>query len=241
MKKSDMAQRIRAARKRAGLTQNDLAAHFNIHRSAVTLWETRDPKRRTRPDMSRLEEFARITRTPVWWLLSDEVDPDEPWPEVVEENPALAASPVNAWQGYVRAFWSSVSLDCRAARHDLWDADIWEPRPPGWLAPLTPDVLTKRSAVQLLSWGRPEFPRVAQAMSSLVSFEIAQGTRYDRKAVLVWYPPEDPNNHAPVARAYLRDLDRLYERAELLGHALGVTYYVVRTREEAAAYLIQIL
>lgn len=76
--KSEMYQRIRAARKRAGLTQTDVAAALEIDRTAITKWESRDPERRTRPYIDHLEAFAEMTRTPVWWLLSDEVDVLEP-------------------------------------------------------------------------------------------------------------------------------------------------------------------
>lgn len=245
MQKSTLAQRIRAARKRAGLTQLQVAMHFDIDRSAVTMWESSNPNVKTRPDVDKLEAFAKLTRTPTWWLLSDESDPDEPWPEITEENPLAAERGANSWFSVVRAFWSSVSLRCREQRSDLWDADIWEPKAPAWLAPLTPDVLTERSAVELLVMPRPMFSRVAQAMAKLVAFEQAyasvrpRGHKYERKVVLVWAPEKAPARG--VADSYQDELDRLYDRSERLGRQLGVTYYIVKDADEATAYLLQIL
>lgn len=245
MKKSTLAQRIRAARKRAGLTQADVAAHFGVDRSAITMWESTNPNVRTRPDISKLEAFARLTRSPAWWLLSDASDPDEPWPEINDENPSAAERGANSWFSVVRAFWAAVSLHCREQRSDLWDADIWEPKAPAWLAPLTPDILTERSAVELLVMSRPLFSRVAQAMAKLIAFEQAyspilqHGHRYERKVVLVWAPEQPP---VRAASGHYRDeLDQLYARAERLGRQLGVTYYLVKDEDEAVAYLLQIL
>jgi hypothetical protein len=62
----------------------------------VTQWEARNPTRRTRPDIQRLEAFAAITRTPIWWLLSDEVDVLEPWPEDSDVRSRAVPTPSSA-------------------------------------------------------------------------------------------------------------------------------------------------
>lgn len=236
MQKSTLAQRIRAARKRKELTQLTVAKKLGIDRSAVTMWESINPNVSTRPDLSRLEAFGRLTETPLWWLLSDESDPTQPWPVVTEENPSTTEKGANAMVHFVRAFWSAVSLRCREQRSDLWDADIWDPRGPAWLQPLTPDVLTPRSAVELLAMAKPSFARIAQAMSHLVAFEQASQrvfkVKHERLVVLIWLPESE---------SYTDECDRLYEQAQTLAQATGVTYYTVKDENEATAYLLQIL
>jgi transcriptional regulator with XRE-family HTH domain len=239
MKKSTMAQRIRAARQRAGLTQSDIAAAFGIDRTAISLWESRRPENRTRPDMSRLQEFARLTRTPVWWLLSDESDPTTAWPEITDEGPAAAEHNGQSWAAHLQSFWGAVSLSCRERRSDLWGPDIWQPRAPDWMAPLAPDVLTQRAAVQLLTVARPNFHQVAQTMASLLAFERLQGRLFERKTILVWHPHDTAERHGQ--KAYTDRLDEVRKRAETLGVELGVRYIEIEDQKEAVEYLLQIL
>lgn len=239
IKKSTLAQRIKAARKRARLTQAQVAMHFEIDRSAVTMWESRNANVNTRPDVTKLHKFARLTKTPLWWLLRDDSDPDEAWPEVVDEDPREFDRAAKNWSEYLQDFWHSVKLTCKTQRSDLWDAGIWAPAGPAWMVPLVPDIGTERSIVQLVAAARPDFPKVAHAMAALVAFEKLQGRTYARKVVMVWRPHliEDlaPQHH------YVADLDKLLQRAEALGVELGVRYIEVRNKEEAAQYLLQIL
>lgn len=239
MKKSTMSQRIRAARQRAGLTQLDVATHFGIDRTAVSLWESRRTENRTRPDMSRLQEFAHMTRTPVWWLLSDESDPTQSWPELTDEGPHKAEHAGQSWAAHLQSFWGAVALSCRERRSDLWGPDVWMPAAPDWMAPLAPDVLTTRAAVQLLTAPRPDFHQVARTMASLIAFERLQGRLFERKTILVWHPHSPTEHHSQ--RVYTDELDKVRRRAETLGIELGVRYIEVEDQGEAIEYLLQIL
>ncbi|MCO6050878.1 helix-turn-helix domain-containing protein [Mesorhizobium sp. RP14(2022)] len=60
-----LGERIKAARKAAGLTQQDIASYFGINRVSVTQWE----KDTTRPDPSRLMKLAEFLQTTAEWLL----------------------------------------------------------------------------------------------------------------------------------------------------------------------------
>ena len=50
------AQRLRAARKRRGLTQQQMADHLNIHRTAYTKYETTDVE----PSLFTFGKIVRI-------------------------------------------------------------------------------------------------------------------------------------------------------------------------------------
>lgn len=63
-----LGSRIRQARKDAGLTQKDLANHFDIEPPSVSEWEND----KTRPESSRLPELARLLQKSVDWLLADD-------------------------------------------------------------------------------------------------------------------------------------------------------------------------
>lgn len=237
IRKSEMWQRIKAARKRAGLTQADVAAHFDIDRTAITQWEARSSSRRTRPDIARLEEFAHLTRTPVWWLLSDEVDVLEPWPDLIEKPDGASQERKGP---FVRAFWDQAILNVKQMRPDLWDDEVWSPKVPTWMNPLVPDGLTKRCIVNIVHAHRIDVARIAQQATALLGFERLQGVEYPRKAVLIWCPAEAPNQ-PPVIQTYRHDVVRVREGASILTERLGIRYIEVENTQEAAHYLVQLL
>jgi len=59
-----LGERISDARRRAGLTQAEIAQRFGISAQAVSQWEAG----RAKPDIARLEELARILATDFLWL-----------------------------------------------------------------------------------------------------------------------------------------------------------------------------
>lgn len=76
-----LGERIREARERAGLTQMDVARHFNISRSAVSQWENdaTDPS-------ARVAELAALFNVDAGRLLTGDVPPPET-AKVVDLNP----------------------------------------------------------------------------------------------------------------------------------------------------------
>ena len=257
-KKSELWQRIKAARQRAGLRQLDVAAHFEISRTAITQWEAREVSKRTRPDISRLREFAKLTRTPLWWLLDDNADPQLPWPEVSAEGAVQETPPgdSNNLREYLSEFWTLARQRVREQRPDLWPRIVWEPATPDWLAPLRPDAATERCVIEFIhTTQRPLFPRVASAMAMLNAYAESQdeprtgrgpkpkghADQTFRCAVLIWYPDELPKGLELQAERYREDVRDIDDRAHALADRLGVRYIKVRNTDEAAAYLIQLL
>ena len=239
IKKSELWERIRAARRRAGLRQIDVADRFEIDRTAVTQWESKDEGRRTRPDVAKLEEFAHLTRTPLWWLLSDDSDLSEAWPEVENEREERQDRRGASLSKHLQDFWNAATLRVREARQDLWDEQTWAPRGPNWMTPLVPDAMTKRALIQFVSSPRPDMARIASLAASFFAFERLQSKEYERKVIFVWRPPE--GSWPPAYGHYMKDLDRISESAHTLCERLQVKYLEVRSVEEAAAYLIQLL
>jgi transcriptional regulator with XRE-family HTH domain len=66
---STLAQRIRMARRRAGLSQMQLATLSDVTASAVAQWEH---PAGTCPGLDRLHRIARATEAPLDWLLTGE-------------------------------------------------------------------------------------------------------------------------------------------------------------------------
>ena len=239
IKKSELYQQIRAARKRAGLRQIDVAIRLEVDRTAVTQWESKDAGRRTRPDIDRLEEFGHMTRTPLWWLLSDDVDVSSSWPEIANEQQDAAAPAAATLRTHIRDFWSSACLQVRERREDLWDGDVWEPQGPQWMAPITPNVMTSRAVATFIAAPRPDLARVAAAASALLAFEVAIERQFERKVLLIWKPRAE--GWPSKFNAYLTDVDRISPLAHSLTDSLKITYLEVQSVSAAVEYLTQIL
>ena len=61
----DLTQRIRSARKHGAISQASLAQQVGVHRSAVSHWESRKPKR---PNIGHLLAIAVATGVQFEWL-----------------------------------------------------------------------------------------------------------------------------------------------------------------------------
>lgn len=85
-------QRIRAARKWAKLTQQQVADQLGITREAISLWE--NASKGIHPELSRLQAFSRITGAPLSWLVDDNADLEDAWLDRVNE-PDTAHTPTS--------------------------------------------------------------------------------------------------------------------------------------------------
>lgn len=72
--------RIRAARKKLGLTQADFAALMGVTRTAVANWETGQ----SLPDMANLIRIAEVSRVGFEWLATGRGDTEAPAASVQE-------------------------------------------------------------------------------------------------------------------------------------------------------------
>lgn len=79
-----LGKRIRRARKRLNLTQEDIATKFGISYQAVSQWE-RDERL---PELDKLPELRKILKVNYYWLLegANNAPPDAESPEVVIED-----------------------------------------------------------------------------------------------------------------------------------------------------------
>ena len=67
---TDLSQRIKQARRQAGLTQKRLADHCGVSKSAVAQWEA-EGRNVTKPELHRLQLIAQATGVTVDWLLGN--------------------------------------------------------------------------------------------------------------------------------------------------------------------------
>ena len=79
-----LGEKIREARRKCGLSQEQLAEKMSVSRSAVAKWETD----KGLPDVGNLKILARLLNVSVDHLLDDAIGTDEP---VIRENYNLAA------------------------------------------------------------------------------------------------------------------------------------------------------
>ena len=93
--KSELHQRLRAARTFADLSQQEVAKACNVTRPAVSQWEALELTKRTTPSLEQVKTIARLCNVPLEWLTDDEADPDSVWGFLKENRwtPA-AAKPV---------------------------------------------------------------------------------------------------------------------------------------------------
>jgi transcriptional regulator with XRE-family HTH domain len=79
-KYKNLAAKIQKCRTRAKYSQEKLAKMFGITRTAVTQWESKDPKNRTEPNSKQLTAIANLHGKDYWWYLAwfmdDEVEAD---------------------------------------------------------------------------------------------------------------------------------------------------------------------
>lgn len=68
---SELWQRLRAARRFADLTQQNLGDQCRVSRGAVALWEAAEPEHRTKPTIENLVKVAEATSVPLEWLMND--------------------------------------------------------------------------------------------------------------------------------------------------------------------------
>jgi transcriptional regulator with XRE-family HTH domain len=125
--KSELWQRIRAARAHAELTQSVVAKAMGLSRPAVTLWESTDPRLRTRPTAQQMSQLAILCKVAPHWLMDDASDASHVIPY------DMAHAPVEPTPDLVRAraiaFWHAVRYAVISEAPEL--APAFEYRVPG--------------------------------------------------------------------------------------------------------------
>lgn len=67
----ELSERLRFARRRARLTQQQVADHFEMARPSVTQWEVGS----SRPDQAKFVELSALFDVPLAWLMDGSGDP----------------------------------------------------------------------------------------------------------------------------------------------------------------------
>lgn len=108
----NIAEKIKNARNRAGLSQQELADRLHVSRSAVAKWEAD----KGLPDIENLKSIARLFGMTVDELVNDG---EEAGPCTLTEAIPPGCDPDDA----VRARWpEAVRIDCLLLRHDFGPA-----------------------------------------------------------------------------------------------------------------------
>ena len=98
----ELWQRIRLARKHAGLSQEKLGAVCDppVSKAAVGMWESPNPSTRTQPKLHNVMRIARATGVSVEWLLGE---PEAEAPEWLDESVLSLIDHFPPVQGAARA------------------------------------------------------------------------------------------------------------------------------------------
>jgi transcriptional regulator with XRE-family HTH domain len=124
--KSELWQRIRAARAHADLTQSVVAKSMGLTRPAVSLWESTDPKIRTRPTAQQMMQLALLCKVAPAWLMEDGSDVKHVIPY---NSPAAMPAPTDPVRAKATAFWHAVRYAVISEAPEL--ATAFEYRVPG--------------------------------------------------------------------------------------------------------------
>jgi transcriptional regulator with XRE-family HTH domain len=95
---SQLWQRLRASRRYARMTQQQLADRLGVSKQSVSSWEAWEDEKRAVPRWENLMGIASATGAPQKWLMSDESDLESFWAELGEPE---GTSDGGMWSAYV--------------------------------------------------------------------------------------------------------------------------------------------
>lgn len=225
--KSNLRQRLEAARINAGLTHDQVSKIVGVSRSGYGQWVNKDEARRVNPPAFKLKLFADACKVPVDWLMSDDSDPaelhlvrgEEPRPRfTIVPKPTVAPAARLA-----ENFWRAVEYRVVSEQPELAEA-FGQSVVPEPLA-LTADCLHGR---QLVSFS-PDCgkPTVMAKLGALLMIERASRKACD-KTVLVW---DRTGNTAAQDDTLCRQMEAVF----------GVRVKVVADVDTAAEQLVSTL
>jgi transcriptional regulator with XRE-family HTH domain len=97
---SELWQRLRAARKAANITQEELGLKIGVTRAAVSQWEHPVESKRSRPRWEHITAVCAVTGAPRDWMMNDESTLESFWFQD-EHIQVPSDSDSKDWQGYV--------------------------------------------------------------------------------------------------------------------------------------------
>lgn len=235
-KRSELHARIKAARRKAMLTQAAVAKACGINRPAVTQWETLTPEHRTRPSIKHLSILAEITGAPLWWLLDDTVDAHEPWPDDPIARALGQTAGATSATRLLGSFWESVKFQAMQEDSRAWDT--FEPPVPHWARYLAPDAVSPDGALLFFRDPRPSALAFSQACAKLLAYRHRFLLTEATLTLLVWLPDDTPS---ASLRLYRDGYKRIEDEVEMLAAELGIRLVTVSNLPGAAQALIDSL
>lgn len=241
--RSELWQRLRAARAYADKTQLDVAKILGVSRAAVALHESRDPSIRTRPTAEQVMAISKITGVPAEFLMSDLVAPDDVWKYADRPAPSQPASttysqpqidsPANMILPTVtqpdrltKGFWSAVEFAVIQSNEALASCFARDIDAAG--LHLTADFIKNKTLVAFT--GLP---------SSTSQSDLRQFAMQVAGAILL----QERAMHKPMAKhvlIYSRVPTALPEMATSAANAFGIDCRVVNTVDEASSFLLSL-
>lgn len=225
--KSNLRQRLEAARINAGLTHDQVSKIVGVSRSGYGQWVNKDEARRVNPPAFKLKLFADACKVPVDWLMSDDSDPaDLVQMRDPEPRPRFTIVPKQTQPPAARLaenFWRAVEYQVVSEQPELAEA-FGQGIAPEPLS-LTADCMHGR---QLVSFSPDcDKPTVMAKLGAMLMIERASRRACD-KTVLVWCREGHPDT---------RDADLCSQ----LEAVFGVQVKMVADVDTAAASLVSAL
>lgn len=185
-KKSELWQRLRAARAFGEKTQADIAKAVKVSRPTVSLWESRDSRIRTNPSAEQVMLVARECNVPAQYLVDDQASPDDVWtyPRASGAPSSRTPSADESEERQGRAFWSAVEFRLISEQPGL--AECFDQRIDVTSIELKSDFIHGRNVVSFTTpAGRSDSATLFEATSKMLMVERATG-RTLQKHVLIY-------------------------------------------------------
>lgn len=116
--KSELWQRLRAARDFADLKQSDVSKVCNVSRPAISQWESKDPTKRTTPSIEQLKVISKLSKVPIAFFLDDNADPSDVWKYKTQAPQPLKITG-NVFNQMDSAFIGAVKFNIHQRRPEL--------------------------------------------------------------------------------------------------------------------------
>lgn len=215
--KSELWQRLRAARQAAGLRQLDVARKLGITRPAYAFMEWRTPEGRVTPSVVQIQIIADTLGVPVSVLMSDDTDPTDLLLRRTPDSSGPAkGAPVGGSGGrMLELFWRAVEFAALTRRPELsgcFDVQV---------GPHKADFVHGKTLIEFKSAGLD----VKETVAKMALLDLAGRKRHD-KHLVVWCP-EGPDTQL---RDALSSAERDY----------GVTTHVVTDGDQATQLVLHL-
>jgi transcriptional regulator with XRE-family HTH domain len=258
---SELWERLRAARRASGKSQQEIAERIGLSRAAIALWESKNAEIRTQPTMSNLRSFGHAVGAPMDWLMDDNADLSTFWQSNVQKSSKMEARveelvtigrphPVldpKKNTGYDH--WDSLISEPDTVSHriseNFWrtvEYQVTEKNPSlasgfGQVIPIggftfKPDFLWRDVLIEFSTISRPHnFPSTSDLGKLLVFEKLYNGPL--KKHLLGWFKLP----FVPLGEAELKEK---IEDERVVSDKLGVESKVITTPEEAIDYILRV-